>query len=125
MRISAKRLTDGRRWRAVAWILLIAFTLQSYVTQTHIHGISQSFDAGADAKTLAASPAHQNAPADKSAQDCPFCQAIIHSGAFFAPAAPFIPQPVWVASVVQVIAAQAAVAVAAIVGWQSRAPPQA
>jgi hypothetical protein len=118
-------MTDGRRWRAIAWILLVAFTLQSYVTQTHIHGITQSFEGGAIAKRLAQSPAHENAPADRSAQDCPFCQAIIHSGVFFAPAAPFIPQPVWVGSVVQSIVVQAAVAAVAILGWQSRAPPHA
>lgn len=125
MRIVTNRLTEGRRWRAIAWILLIAFTLQSYVTQTHIHGISQSLDGRADVNTSAAAPAHPNAPADKSAQDCPFCQAIIHSGAFFVPTAPFIPQPVWVTSFVQCVTSKAVVAVAVTFGWQSRAPPQA
>jgi hypothetical protein len=107
----------------VAWVLLLAFTLQSFVTQTHIHAAPQMAADVATAKALAGAPAHGKAPVENGTADCPLCQAIVHAGAFFAPVAPLLPLPVWIEQVAQVVAAYAAVPMPATRSWQSRAPP--
>lgn len=118
------RAADTRRqgwWRPVTWVLLIAFTLQSYVAQTHIHWLVQ--DSAGIAKALGkVSPG--KLPDENRATDCPFCQAVLHAGAFYTPLSPnVLPPAIWVE-----LAALPPVAI--VVGtrvgphWQSRAPPQ-
>ena len=106
-------------WRLiVSVILLFAFGLQSYITQTHFHRPPVA------AERLAL-VAHGPSPADNEASGCPFCQAIAAAGAFFASATAALgapplrtlatarpPIPVGLASA------------AAGFGWRSRAPPQ-
>src|SRR5579872_6259130 len=84
MKTNAVILGWKRAWRVIACLLLITFTLQSYITQTHIHSTSTV----AIAKTLPGS--HGNAPVDDGPLDCPFCQAVAHDGPFFLPAIPFL-----------------------------------
>jgi len=112
----------GSCFRAIAWIVLLAFALQSFITQTHIHGSSS---AGA---TLAASAAnlagHKKAPADDGKADCPFCQAIMHAGAFYAPVAQTLVLPVsWAKIATFFFVAETFVSVPSHF-WHSRAPPQ-
>ncbi|HEX4104724.1 MAG TPA: hypothetical protein VHX92_00690 [Rhizomicrobium sp.] len=111
---SAKERSSG--WRLVACLILVAFTLQSYITQTHIHNV-------APAATAKITPLHGNAPVDDNPVDCPFCQAVAHDGPFFAPAVPLL-----ILSIEFVELAAPALrfhrswdAPAHI--WQSRAPP--
>ena len=66
-------------WRLIACLILITFTLQSYITQTHIHNVTPP----AVAKILTHS--HGKAPLDDGPMDCPFCQAVAHNGPFFLP----------------------------------------
>ena len=126
MRTAAKilKIRHGERgWRFIALMLLAAFTLQSYVTQTHIHGTA--LDSAAVVKVLAEAPAQGgSAPIDKSEQDCPFCQAIVHAGAFFTPAAPILLPPVLWAQLIAPVIAVSAVAAAPAHDWLSRGPPQ-
>lgn len=104
-------------------LVAFAFALQSFLTQTHIHGMPQSFGGPAIVKIAAGAPAGNKTPADTSPLDCPYCQAIAHSGLFFMPAAPLLRLPVALAhsiiapDFIQVIKS------AAILHQRSRAPP--
>ncbi len=128
MRTAATSISVVRRrnsgWRSVTWILLLAFSLQSYVTQTHIHLTPQAVDRAAAGKLVASTPAHNKSPADDGTGACPFCQAVANAGAFFAPAAPLLlPPALWAASIVLPFLADAVGGTTAH-GWHSRAPPQ-
>lgn len=107
----------------LALLVAFAFALQSFLTQTHIHGAPASFGGFAIVKIDAGSSGGSKAPADNSPLDCPYCQAIAHSGLFFMPAAPLLRLPVELAhsiiapDFVQVIKS------AAILHQRSRAPP--
>jgi len=109
-------------WRFATWILIAAFAMQSYITQTHIHAFAPA-PTPSIAKVLIKNPVQGKTQDHDGGTDCPFCQAVVHSGAFFAPASPPLPMPAQWAMVV-------AVSVIAIVQdarpawiWQSRAPP--
>jgi hypothetical protein len=125
---TANRARPGRLgvWRiAATWALLFAFALQSYITQTHIHGVSAAIGPAASGQvfdtTFAQAPAH----GEDEAIACPFCQAAAAAGAFFTP------PPVQIAtSRVQTLAAHVPfernqASVTASFAWRSRAPPQA
>ena len=71
-------------WRFIVGLILIAFTLQSYITQTHIHNAAPA------AITKIVNHSHGKAPADDNPMDCPFCQAVAHDGPFFLPAIPLL-----------------------------------
>ncbi|MDE2185099.1 MAG: hypothetical protein KGJ78_18965 [Alphaproteobacteria bacterium] len=106
----------------MTWILLLAFALQSYITQTHMHPAANPAANAPIVKNVSKAPA--SAPADRDALNCPFCQAIAMAGAFFTPAAPLLFLPaLWVmlaAPHVSVILLHPAFAR----GWHSRAPPR-
>ena len=112
------RASAGRL--VVTWMVLLAFALQSYVTQTHIHAAPV-----ARAPMVGAISVQSPAPADPEAIACPFCQAIAAAGGFFSPAA----------LALSFLASHAGTAVlppidvglaraAAGFSWRSRAPPQ-
>lgn len=107
----------------VALLVAFAFALQSFLTQTHIHGVATTLDGFAIVKVDSGSSGGGKAPADNSPLDCPYCQAIAHSGLFFMPAAPLLRLP---AELAQSIIAPEFVQViksAAILFRRSRAPP--
>ncbi len=107
----------GLSWRFVACFLLIAFTLQSYITQTHIHNGTPA----AISKIVTGS--HGKAPVDDNPMDCPFCQAVAHNGPFFLPAAPLLLlSAVWTELAAPSLRMRVT-ADAAAHNWQSRAPP--
>ncbi|HEY6579169.1 MAG TPA: hypothetical protein VIY09_07580 [Rhizomicrobium sp.] len=109
-------------WRLVTWVLLLAFTLQSFVTQTHIHWAPRASAGATIAKVLESTSGHRS-PIENAAT-CPFCQAIVHAGAFFASAAPLLRLPVvWAECTIPRLIAAASRAPSAH-NWQSRAPPQ-
>src|SRR5690242_18423679 len=113
----------GSGFRLVAWLLLIAFTLQSFITQTHIHRAVDGAAQSAIVKTLTKAPAHKT-PAQNTTTDCPFCQAITHAGTFSAPSAPVLVLPVvWTESTSPVFLINAIRGLSSL-PWQSRAPPQ-
>jgi hypothetical protein len=106
------------RWRFAIWLILAAFTLQSYVVQTHIH------DTGSAAISRAFTHAgHGKSPVDNSPLDCPFCQAAL-SGALALPAVPLVflsTAGIFLAALDH--PATASYDTAAHI-WRSRAPPQ-
>ena len=105
-----------RTWRFVAALVLLAFSFQSYLAQTHIHET-------AAATALTYHPGHNEAPVDNSPLDCPFCQAVAHATSFLMPGAllPFL-APEWVktATLHNLLAGTGT---ATRYNWQSRAPP--
>jgi hypothetical protein len=127
MRKAATRAAEVRRgspgWHLVTWVLLLAFTLQSFVTQTHIHWAPQASAGTTNVKVLESASRPDKSPIENTAT-CPFCQAVVHAGAFFASAAPLLHLPaVWAECTIPRLIATAVRASSAH-GWQSRAPPQ-
>jgi len=123
---TAKLSGAGRRgsaWRLIVGVVLLAFTLQSYFTQTHTHDPSQSLSSTATLNLLAKAPADRKAPTDNSPSNCAFCQAIAHAGIFFTPATlPLLPA---LSAECEATAVAASVLAGAVFRyWQSRAPPQ-
>lgn len=125
MRTGARHLTTApfgeSARRAATWLLVLAFALQSYVTQIHIHHVSAG--SSAIVKVLSKAPAPRSLPGDSGTQDCPLCQAVAHAGAFFAPVTPLLPLPVlWGEFLARATHAQTADGISTH-DWHSRAPP--
>ena len=106
----------------VVFVTLLAFVLQSFIAQTHIHGSSLDF-AGVAKIAVTQPPTHGKTPSDNGAVDCPFCQAVVHAGALLAPAPPLLLLPAG-ARYETLFVTMRAIAVASAHSWQSRAPPQ-
>jgi hypothetical protein len=106
-------------WRLLAtWVVLLAFALQSYVTQTHVH----PSPAPAEAVSQMSVPA---VPAGDDTTLCSLCQAIAAAGAFFSPAAVVVALPAVLAQATAAPpAGRSLAAAAASFSWRSRAPPQ-
>ena len=107
------------------WILLLAFALQSYVTQTHVHRALIPAASASAAQAAHRTFAQSASPVDDEAVACAFCQAIAAAGAFLSPAGVAVPS--------LLVQAEAAAAAPTVVGlaiapagfsWRSRAPPQ-
>jgi hypothetical protein len=117
--MSAVRRGDFGK-QAMTLLLVIAFALQSFVTQTHIHGAAETQSCISNCVSAAPGP---QSPFDERA-DCPFCQAIVHAGVFFAPAVLVIPvRRMWVSNAVPTPKQNAPRAIPARNGF-SRAPPR-
>jgi hypothetical protein len=109
--------------RTVMFVAALAFVLQSFVTQTHIHlgaqdpaGIAQIGDAAP--VSVHGKPAHDRGPIE-----CPFCQVIAVAGVFIGAAGPALHLPfVWVVTQVHAFEARS-FSVQIVHSWQSRAPP--
>ena len=111
----ARKRSSG--WRLIACLILLTFSLQSYVTQTHIHSATPA------AVTKMFSHAPSKAPLDDNPLDCPFCQAVAHDGPFFLPTVPLLILSVaFVELAAPSFRTHRPSDVAAHI-WQSRAPP--
>jgi hypothetical protein len=107
---------------AITFLLLFAFAVQSYLTQTHIHGTFQAPAQTCISKCALHVPASHSPFGDVA--ECPLCQAIVHAGAFYAPAVPVIlVLQVWVESALAAAAQSTPRATLARNGL-SRAPPR-
>jgi hypothetical protein len=129
MRTAATQFAGIRRgnpgWRSVAGIiLLLAFTLQSFVTQIHMHGTLQEIGGGGFANVIAKAPGRSNSPIENGTVDCPLCQAVAQAGAFFAPAAPLVFLPAASAECAIPFVMLGALDNAVAHYWCSRAPPR-
>jgi hypothetical protein len=100
----------------------LSFTLQSYITQTHMH--VAAFSAGPAVDTVKNVPAHNPSPLDRESSNCPFCQAVARAGAFFTPAPPVPLLPAFWVEITAQVAPTAATHRAFAHAWHSRAPPQ-
>lgn len=119
-RLSRRRIDYASRF--VVLFVAMAFALQSYITQTHIHGLSRDFGAIAKIATTKA-PGQDKTPAGNDQTECQLCQAITHSGVFVAAATLTLHLPFsWVKMVPLVFSARVD-SYASAHNWQSRAPP--
>jgi hypothetical protein len=115
--IEMRRFGPARRF--LVFFALFAFTLQSFIAQTHIHAESP-----ASTVKIATTTSAGKAPADHSQADCPFCQAVVHVGSVVASAPPLLRLPFsWVETTTLVFTA-VAISSSTAHDWQSRAPPR-
>jgi len=105
--------------RVVVLITLLAFAMQAFVAQTHIHAAPQSI---ANIVKAASIPSNGKAPIDNSRENCPLCQAVAHAGAVLIPTAPLLLVPAWIEHFATFIAGESETQ-SAKHAWQSRAPP--
>jgi len=114
------------RGPAAAFVVALLFTLQSYVTQTHIH-LENPLPAWAGAQSYLQHPEarshHGKRPVDDDPDHCPLCQAAVISGSFLKPVLPVLPPPVVHAGVLRIILQSGILAPAFTHAWQGRAPP--
>jgi len=111
---------------AITLVALFAFTLQSFVTQVHIHKLASGniaaaqFDSG---KTSFGNQKQGKSPTRDDPANCPLCQEILLAGHFVTPS------PVaWTPLSVETFTVPIAIVVATIPqtyshSWKSRAPP--
>jgi hypothetical protein len=108
---------------AISVLMLVAFALQSYVTQTHIHLAPGSFASynqlGAAKKQLP-----DKFPAQDDPANCPICQEILHSGQFVTPSAAAVLLPSLSVSIIAIVTHIVVAPEATSHTWQSRGPPQ-
>lgn len=118
--------------------MALAFALQSYVTQTHIHftpaeltNLSAAAQPGAKIAAIGVRPApgkfapQDKYPANDDPANCPICQEILHAGQFVAPSAIVFALPTEAVAVVPLSLALFTPREAASHNWQGRAPPHA
>jgi hypothetical protein len=118
---SGRRLSAG--WVAVLLAMLVVFSWQSFVAETHNHfaraPISTAVNAAAPVTTTSSD---QNSPFDSPA-NCPICREIAQSAAYLPPAPIALPAPL--AMLVWLVAGLAfgLILERRSLGWRSRAPP--
>jgi len=100
-----------------ALIALFAFTLQTYVVQTHIH--APGFEISGFGQVH-----HPSPPAKDSQDDCPICQAFATAGSFVTPALIILALALSFIDTSPVIALRTTTGPLLARNWQSRAPPQ-
>jgi len=115
--------------------MLVAFALQSYVTQTHIHfdghavtgglGFTSEFAKSIPAKaSLPAHGDHDKYPPAEDPANCPICQEMVSVGHFVMPAAVPVLLPALPVSIIHIVTVQSVRLFAPSHIWQGRAPPR-
>lgn len=108
----------------IVLLTLLAFGLQSYITQTHIHLAPDSFASAIGIST----GKHQQPdkfPANGDPANCPICQEILHTGQFVTPTAAILLLPTVAVSITKIVIDVPATPQSASHAWRSRAPPKA
>lgn len=116
--------------RAILLVTLLAFSLQTYLTQTHIHLASErpallsqvQVDHGKAPSTMPAER-RDRYPANEDPANCPLCQELIHAGQFLTPAAAALLLPFFSTSVMDVAVPSKVFIRAVTHVWRGRAPP--
>lgn len=122
---TARRPHAGLR-HAVTLLALIAFVCQSYLIQTHIHGLPQSVVAMSDGKQYA-SPLSQNdkSPTDSDQANCPLCQDSLRAGSYVLPPVIAALPPTLVVSAILMAVVPSLTTKSVSHIWQGRGPPRA
>jgi hypothetical protein len=120
-RYSAPTLAGWRR--ALVFMVLTAFVLQSYIVQTHIHFAPSDLAQLAGDSAAKSAPHHDNFPANDDPANCPICQEILHSGHFVTPAAAALLLPTLAVSTIALVDRPLPVVSAPSHSWRGRAPP--
>jgi hypothetical protein len=99
--------------------VLVAFGLQSFLVQTHLHYLPLSLQPMGVA--TAAAPGDAKAPLD--ADKCYLCQEYLHGGSYLTPAAIAVLPPSAVVSLLPLALVSTAPKRAVSHNWMGRAPP--
>ncbi len=127
--VKSRRYAAPGRWRqAFVFAMLLAFALQGYVVQTHIHfapGAAALLDAVAASHGVkgAAQDHHDKYPPADDPANCPICQEILHSGQFVTPSAAALLPPSLAASTIAIVDVELPFVLALSHSWRGRAPP--
>jgi hypothetical protein len=118
-------------------LMLVAFALQSYVTQTHIHfdghavtggiafgGEGSKAAANKISAALHASGNHDKFPPADDPANCPICQEMLYAGHYVMPAAIFVVLPSLPVSTIAVTVETPLRLFAPSHNWRGRAPPR-
>jgi hypothetical protein len=112
-----------KRWVAVLLAALLAFTWQSFVTQTHVHfGLERNSAAAGSSAAAPSRPIATQSSTDLPA-DCVFCQEVAHAGHYLLPAPIAFQAPEPVAAWLLTIPLPVLTRNARSHAWRSRAPP--
>jgi hypothetical protein len=103
-------------------LVLMAFCLQSFLIQTHVHNLPQS-TAAASQHVYVSAPHDGKSPFD--ADRCLFCQEYTHAGAYVTPAVAAALPPMMAVGVIALAAAPFLAAKPTSHIWIGRAPPRA
>lgn len=106
--------------RYVTLFALLAFFLQSFAVQSHIHPLDKPTAASAAIGNIPA-PVKKIDPVDLGS--CRLCHELLHAGAFVAPAAFAVPASQNAAAIVFTALPLLGGLLAPAFAWQSRAPP--
>lgn len=122
-RVGGRSIGIRALWAALLFVTLLAFTWQSFVTQTHRHWGEGGYSLSLSAKSLGGSQAEKGrVPAD-TPDNCPICQEVAHGGAYLASAPlPFV-APAAIAGWFAVSLLLALALHPQSHDWRSRAPP--
>ena len=123
MRVFGRQFQSRRAgsWRSlISLAVMLAFGLQSFLVQTHLHNLPQNLSAAAG---IAASVPHNKAPLD--ADKCLLCQEYLHAGAYLTPAAAAVLPPSAGVSLQPLRLALVVADHPVSHNWIGRAPPRA
>lgn len=110
----------------ISLLVMLAFGLQSYITQTHIHLKPDTFSSYSKlAQTSGKENPSDKFPANGDPANCPICQEIAHTGQFVTPSAAVLLLPTATVSIVALATEIVVVPLRASHTWRSRAPPHA
>lgn len=118
-------------------LMFVAFALQSYVTQTHIHfaghvvtggfTFPDDFSKNQTGKALGASQSqddHDKYPPGDDPTNCPICQEILYAGHFVSPSAVQILLPSLAVSTIEIVETVIPRVFTLSHNWQGRGPPR-
>jgi hypothetical protein len=106
--------------RLITLFALLAFFIQSFALQTHIHPTPPAVVAGAVAHTPAPAPLNNQDPVDQ----CRLCQELVHSSAVITPSATVVTASLNIVAAIFAAAPTFAADPVRAFSWQSRAPPR-
>jgi hypothetical protein len=113
----------GAGWVAVLLAMLVVFSWQSFVAETHNHFARASISTAAGGTGAVATPSSGgNSPFDSPA-NCPICREIAQSAAYLPPVPIVLPAPQAVLVWLVVGLAFGLILQRRSLGWHSRAPP--
>ena len=139
MKAGIGRLRRVSSWRHVLpTLMLVAFALQSYVTQTHIHFAGHVVTGGftfpgESTKALSGNALgaaqdqgdHDKYPPGDDPANCPICQEILYAGHYVAPAAIAVLLPTLAIRTIARVDAELPIVSSVSHIWQVRGPPRA
>jgi len=110
----------GSRRSLVSLLLVLFFSTQSFLVQTHLHDLPKSFAPSLSTVTVSSQPDGQD---PVGADKCLLCQEFTHSGGFVLPSAIAALPPSAAVSLLPFVVAPLGHARTASHIWMGRAPP--